>query len=381
MFFDPGVPDSNVAGGAGASWKQTRIAVARRRPATDLLTLPQFDPAIPSQVKLQWRSSPAETELVRKHFQYGPLRAADVHNPTNAVDAFRQALFAWFRRQTKPFGRLQFEPRLFDRNDVRDVLREIDVEWDDDDTTPLFMTIELPNEWVYSLEGKAQALREAHPGLLAAVTSAIDWAGARTLWVRCPDWFMYEFACAWWDGDESISDEDADEFLRDAFDDDADARHHYLPSTVRPLICPEDVRPSFYRGGRWHHNHLPLKQLAALRNRSRGYVRRACTEVLKLHALLNQRRRKHDLFDVAYSANPAYAACSVVWDPDEFVGELLDRHYDCCANSGDSTVYSGFSRLAGTAQAIRQQYSDLSLAFQILRHLDRLLTLVTEIAN
>lgn len=321
------------------------------------------------------------TDLVRKHFQYGPLRASDVHNPADPGDAFQQAFFAWIHRQMGTFERLQFTPLLFDRNAVQDVMNGLDGESEVDDETPLFFTMEFPQEWIYSLEGRALALREAHPGLLAAITSAIDWASARTLWVRGADWFMYEFACAWWDGDESISDKDADEFLRDAFDDDADARHHYLPSTVRPLLCPEDVRPSFYRGGRWHRNHLPLKQLAALRNRSRGYVRRACTEVLKLHALLNQRRRKHDLFDVTYSTNPAYALCSVVWARDEFVGELLDRHFDCCANSGDSTVYSGFSRLAGNAQAIRQQYSDLSLAFQILRHLDRLLTLVTEITN
>lgn len=381
MFFDPGIFDQSVAGGATEPRQPTRIAASGRRPAADLLTLPRLGSSIPTKLRLHWQPDIAVTELIRKHFQYGPLKASDVHDPADSVDAFRQAFFAWVRRQTETFERLRFAPRVLDQDEVRSVLKEIDGEWDESDTTPLFITMEFPQEWVYSLESKAQALRDLHPALLSTVTSTIDWAGARTLWVRGVDWFMYEFACAWWDGDESISDADADEFLRDAFDEDAEARQHYLPSTVRPLLCPDDARPSLYRRGRWRRNQLPLKQIAALRSRSRGYVRRACTEVLKLHALLNQRRRKHDLFNVAYATNSAYALCSVVWNPDEFVGDLLDRHYDCCANCGDATVYSGFSRLAGSAQAIRQQYSDLSLAFQILRHLDRLVTLVTEIPN
>lgn len=381
MLFDPGVSHSEVAGGAATAWQQPRVAAPRRGPAPDLLTLPRLDPAIPTQIRLSWRPDVALSELVRKHFQYGALRASDVHNPADPGDAFQQAFSAWTGRQMASFERLQFTPRLFDRNAVEDVVNGLGGDLSEEESSPLFFTLEFPQEHVYSLERNATSLREAHPSLLAAVTSAIDWAGARTLWVRGPDWFLYEFACAWWDGDESISDKDADEFLRDAFGDDAEARHHYQPSTVRPLLCPDDVQPSFYRGGRWHRNHLPLKQLTALRNRSHGNVRRVCTEVLKLHGLLSQRHRKHDLFGVAYATNPAYALCSVVWNPDEFVGELLDRHYDCCANSGDATVYSGFSRLAANAKAIRQQYQDLSLAFQILRHLDRLLTLVTEISN
>jgi PRTRC genetic system protein F len=189
---------------------------------------------------------------------------------------------------------------------------------------------------------------------------------------------MYEFACHYWDGDDHISDEDADECLKDRFGEDDETRKAYLPSVVRAELCPDDIETSVFVKGRWRSvPRLSSPELLALRNRSSGIVRRACTETLHLGTLLRQSRTR-DLLHVGYQSNPVYAACSLVVQPSDFVDELLDMHFDMEAQSGEATTYHGFARFASNARAIRRQYADWALAFRILIHLDRLLSLVTQ---
>ena len=378
MFFDPALPDSSVAAGSAATWQPPRAAAARRRPAADLLTLPSFSTEVPGAVRLKWREDVHLSDLVLKHFQYGPLRAGDVHDPADAGDAFQQAFHAWTQRQYGRLCRLRFTPLLFDAHAVRDVLDGLSNGNNDDDPTPLFFGFGLEEEWVYSLEGAIETLRSAHPLLFRTVMAALYRASTRTMFIRLPDWFMHEFSCWYWDGDPNISDEDADEALKERFEDDTETRSAYLPSVVRPQLCPDDADPCAFSGGKWRERRtLTDPDLLRLRARSRGIPRRVCTELLKLRALM-RRSRTRDLFHVSYTANPVYALCSVIVGDNQFVGDLLDCHFDNEGQSGDATTYSGFSRLASTAKDIRRQYTDLALAFRILTHLDRLLALVSQ---
>ncbi|MCR4470093.1 PRTRC system protein F [Burkholderia sp. SCN-KJ] len=367
-----------MAAGSAARWQPPRAAPARRRPAADLLTLPSFSTEVPGAVRLKWREDVNLSDLVLKHFQYGPLRAGDVHDPADAGDAFQQAFHAWTRRQYGRLSRLRFTPHLFDAHAVRDVLDALGNGNNDDDPTPLFFGFGLEDEWVYSLEGAIETLRSAHPLLFRTVMGALYRASARTMFIRLPDWFIYEFSCWYWDGDPNISDEDADEALKERFEDDTETRSAYLPSVVRPQLCPDDADPCVFRGGKWRDRRaMTDPELVRLRARSRGMPRRVCTEVLNLRTLM-RRSRTRDLFHVSYDANPVYGICSVIVEDNEFVGDLLDHHFDGAAQCGDATTYSGFSRLASTPKAIRRQYADLALAFRILTHLDRLLALVSQ---
>ncbi|HDR9086008.1 hypothetical protein VI03_08630 [Burkholderia vietnamiensis] len=378
MLFDPALPDSSIAGGSVATWQPTCAAAAGRRPAADLLTLPSFSTEVPGTVRLKWREDVYLSDLVLKHFQYGPLRAGDVHDPADAGDAFQQAFHAWVGRQYGRLSRLRFAPHLFDAHAVREVLDRLGNGNNDDDSTPLFFGFCLEDEWVYSLEGAIETLRSTHPLLFRTVMAVLYRASARTMFIRLPDWFMYEFSCWYWDGDPNISDSDADEALKERFGDDTETCSAYLPSVVRPQLCPDDADPCVFSGGKWRYRSaLTDPELMRLRARSRGMPRRVCTEVLKLRALM-RRSRSRDLLHVNYAANPAYALCSVIVEDNQFVADLLDCHFDNESQSGDATTYSGFSRLASTAKAIRHQYADLALAFRILTHLDRLLALVSQ---
>ncbi|MGU7775655.1 PRTRC system protein F [Burkholderia sp. MR1-5-21] len=376
MFFDPALPDSSIAAGSAAAWQPPRAAAARRRPAFDLLTLPSFSTEVPGAVRLKWREDVHLSNLVLKHFQYGPLRAGDVTDPVDAGDAFQQAFFAWVRRQYGKLKRIRFSPVLLDAHAAREVLDYVGNGNNDDDPTPLFFSLELEHEWVYELGASRAMLQAAHPALLKTVMTAIARASARTSFVRLPDWFMYEFSCWYWEGDDTISDEDADKCLRERFGEDDESRKAYLPSEVRPVLCPDDVRPGRCYG-RWSERGiLDAAALRALRLTLKGMPRRICTEVLTLLNLMGE-SRKRDLFNVAYETNPVYALCSVVVDNHQFVGDLLDCHFENEGSSGDATTYSGFSRLESHPRSIRRQYAHMALAFRILTHLDRLLALVT----
>jgi len=328
---------------------------------------------------VKWRADVSLTGLARKHFLHGPLLAADVSNPIDAGDAFQQAFFAWVKRQTASLKRITLKPCLFDSLAVRDVLQHTGTANNDEDPSSLFFTLESPEEWLCSFGPMVGRLRAAHPLLLRTVMSVINRAAWRTVWLRTPDWFMYEFACWYWDGDESITDADAEEMLKERFGEDAEARKAYLPSTVKPMLCPEDAEPSVFSGGRWRlRQALTDDELLTLRNRSKGTVRRVCTELLRLNRLMHGTRRRK-LFNASYETNPVYAGCAIVLDGNEFIGDILDCHFDSEAQSGEVTTYHGFIALGDNARAIRRQYADWTLAFSILKRLDSLLALVTHI--
>jgi PRTRC genetic system protein F len=320
------------------------------------------------------------TSLIERQFRHGPLRAYDVKNPASASDAFQQAFFAWCRRQApEGFTRLTWKPVLFDAAAVHDYTAHCDGSLtNEDDPCPLFFGVEVPDDWVYRLAPVVPQLRAAHPDLLRTVMTAITVAGAQTAWIRGPDWFMYEFSCWYWDGDESITDEDAAELMEERFDNQETLRR-FLPSAVRPIIEPEDLRRQFkVVGGRPRYSGgLSPHALRVLRPRLRGFPRRVCTALLELQALTSS-HRKRDLFHLKYLTNPVYAACTLVHEWNEWTEEILDIHYDHESSAGDGTTYLGFSPLAFTSKAIRTQYADLSLAIQILKCLDTLLSLVSE---
>ncbi|MFL9876477.1 PRTRC system protein F [Paraburkholderia megapolitana] len=328
---------------------------------------------------MKWREDLSVSDMVGQHFRYGPLRAYDVRQPTGAADAFRQAFYAWYARQTpKQFKRLTFRPALFDSHALQEHLHHCGTGDNNGDPSPLFFGIELPEEWVFTMARAATQLREAHPLLLDAVLSAIGKASARTVFLRLPDWFMYEFSCWFWDGDESISDQDADEMLKERFGEDNETRAAYLPSVVRGDLLPDGTEPrSLMHGTILRRQTLRPVDLTRLRPCLSGMPRRVCTVLLRLDQLLRKSRTR-DLFHVQYQTNPVYSAASLVMRDCRWIGELLDTHFENESNMGEATTYQGFSAFATHPNDIRRQYNDWSLGLQVLACLDLLLTLVSE---
>jgi PRTRC genetic system protein F len=379
MLLDTRTVDSAVVVGAGHDWQPTRAAAAGHRPAAGFLSLPALDAGIPVAAEYRRRGTASFNELVLAHFRFGPLRAADVNNPVDNGDAFQQAFFAWAARQLPPRKRIEFVPRLLDSNAVVDAIEHHYDRGEFEDTSPLYLAMEMDSESLYRFGGRVEQLKVRHPLLVYTMLSLIDIAGCRTVWVRTPGWYLQEFACYHWDGDLSSTDQEIREW-RESNGEEADGEdaQRYLPSNVTPALFPDEFRkPERIPGRRRRSSMLSESELLALRKKCRGLPRTVCTELIQLTRLL-QILGKRSPMSGGFNGNPVYASCSVVFDGTDLASEVIDDYFNNAMQGGDYSTYSSFIPLANNRVAIRRQYRDWVLAFQIIRHLDRLLALVTE---
>jgi PRTRC genetic system protein F len=90
-----------------------------------------------------------------------------------------------------------------------------------------------------------------------------------------------------------------------------------------------------------------------------------------------QRAKGSKLFEHSQWAEPAYSAASIAVFSEEWIGELLDDHFECISNSGEATMYQVLIPLASDPQQVPKQYEDLSRMFEIVKALDQLLTIIS----
>lgn len=378
MLLDPGSSDSAVSCGASADREPACIAASGRRSAADFLTLPSIDSGVPSQAIVRHRDTVSLKAMVLAHFLHGPLRAADVKNPADAGDAFQQAFFAWANRQLPAYQRLNFDLKLFDGNAVSDIIQYMNDQSEFEDVSPLYLAVEMSEEALYHISTRGNDFLASHPLLLRTALCLIDEVGFKTLSVRTPGWFLSEVACHHWDGDETATDESAREVL-ESYEYEGEQLERYLPSNVLPQIYPDAFRkPPPLPGRRKQSYTLSENELLAVRARSQGPARRACTEMIHLLRLLRKMGKRRPLSD-GFNGQPVYSTCAISFDDTELVSELLDDFFNQASQGGDYSTYNSFIPLATTRAAIRKQYDGWVLAFQMLHHLDRLLALVAPV--
>jgi PRTRC genetic system protein F len=333
--------------------------------------------SIPVKAEYRRRGSVSFNELVLAQFKYGPLRAADVNNPVDSGDAFQQAFFAWLGRELPSRKRMNFTPCLLDSNAVDGAISYLDNRDEFEDTSPLYLALEFENEWLYTLGDCVEQLKACHPLLVSTMLHLIEVAGWRTCWVRTPGWYLYELAARYWEGDENADDEAAKECFVAHGDDAGSADiQRYLPSNVRSALYPEEFRrPERIPGRRRKAPVLSEQELLALRKRCRGLPRTVCTELIYLSRSLRSLGRRSPLSE-GFEGRPVYASCSVVFQATDLTEEVIDDYFEYASNGGDYSTYGSFIPLANSRVAIQRQYRGWAYAFQIIRHLDRLLALV-----
>ncbi|WP_229013577.1 PRTRC system protein F [Paraburkholderia gardini] len=331
---------------------------------------------MPSSAQLRWRTEAEFGDLVRAQFMHGPLRAADVSAPMDAGDAFSQAFFAWMRRQLPRCSRLNFRPQLLDTNAVLDTIAYQYSRADFEPKSPLHLGFELPEENVYRFRD-AGAFQARHSLFVPTMLSLIERASYKTVFVRTPGWFLAEFACWHWQGEENCDDTYARELMEEYFGESGEEIERNLPSAVRPEIYPDELRsPVRIPGRRRRASTLSEHELLQLRRRCSGVQRRVCTELIALTRLLRRAGRRNVLHET-YDADSLCSACAVTLTDSDRTSEILDDHFENKSQEGEATYYTGFSPFASTPGAIRRQYADWTLAFEIIAHLDRLLAMVT----
>lgn len=376
MLFDPSSDDRALDAGSSTTWQPAGAAVAGDRPAAGVLTLPDIGQDVPPVASIRLRPDSDVDGLVLEQFRHAPLRASDVVAPTSPVDAFQQAFFAWFRRQLpQPMRFISMGVVLCDTNAVQD---QIQYRWDNEEfkpTSALHLGVTLVNEWVHELGPLAQPLRQAHPLLLHTLFSVVDQASFRTVPIRTPGWFLSEKACRDWEGEENATDDEARAWLEQAYEDKEVAALH-LPSVIRPLVCPDEIScPPKVAGRRSRKPDLSLRELRDLALTSTGMVGAVCREIVALRLLLGA-AGKRPLLNDGYHAGAVYSGCTFVLEANETITEFLDDHMNMEYQAGEATEFERFITFSNTKKGIREQYAQWSLAFQMLRRLDRLLALV-----
>ncbi|SAK89307.1 hypothetical protein AWB82_06252 [Caballeronia glebae] len=324
---------------------------------------------------MRWNAEKDVAGLISAQFNSGVLRPRDVPEFKGAGDALAHGFFAWAKRQMPRLDCIGFDFVLCDLAAVQEVVQYQEDSSDFNPTSPVYLGIEITEENIFEIGRRVAELRDVHPRLVSTAMVLINRAAGRTIWVRTPDEFLGEFASWFWDGDSQATDEEARETLTDRFGEDEAEIEHYLPSVVRPQLCPDDM--DVYR---WHaksRRYLPQRALgvAALRRLQRftsGRTRRICAELEKL-SLMVQRVGNRSLFGCDYRPRCAYAAATLTVQNDQRVGEVLDSHYEYLASAGDGTTYLGFTPIAFIPDAIRQQYANWSQGLSILGQLDRVI--------
>jgi PRTRC genetic system protein F len=374
MFFDPRPSGAEVAV-SGEPWKPRCAPAAGRRLTHDFLSLPAIGSDVGTRAVMRWNAEKDVAALIAAQFTSGVLRPRDVPEFKGAGDALAHGFFGWAKRRMPRLDCIGFDFVLCDVAAVQEVVQYQEDGSDFNPTSPVYLGIEIPEENIFEIGRRAAELRNVHPRLVSTAMVLINRAAGRTMWIRTPDEFLGEFASWFWDGDSQATDEEAREILTDRFGEDEEEIEHYLPSVVRPLLCPDDM--DVYR---WHaksRRYLPQRALgvAALRRLQRvtsGRTRRICAELEKLSLML-QRVGNRDLFSCEYRPRCAYAAATLTVQNDSRVSEVLDSHYEYLASAGDGTTYYGFTPLASTPDAIRKQYADWSQGLSILGQLDRVI--------
>jgi len=374
MFFDPRPSGAEVAV-SGEPWQPRRAPAAGRRTPNDFLSLPAIGSDVKTRAVMRWNAEKDVASLISAQFNSGVLRPRDVPEFKGAGDALAHGFFAWAKRHTPRLDCLGFDFVLCDVQAVQDVVQYQEDSSDFNPTSPVYLGIEITEESIFEIGRRAAELRNVHPRLVSTAMVLINRAAGRTMWVRTPDEFLGEFASWFWDGDSNATDEEAREMLTDRFGEDEAEMEYYLPSVVRPQLCPDDM--DVYRWNAKSRRYLPQRALgvAALRRLQRftaGRTRRICGELEKLSLML-QRVGNRDLFGCEYRPRCAYASATLTVENDTRVGEVLDSHYEYLASAGDGTTYLGFTPLACTPDAIRKQYADWSQGLSILGQLDRVI--------
>lgn len=176
----------------------------------------------------------------------------------------------------------------------------------------------------------------------------------------------------------SATDEGVREWLTEFYGEDGDVIDRYLPSELRPLLCPDEIRdPDKIKGRRVRSSVLSDNELRLLRTASPGMVARVCDQLLVLKQLLRKAGKSDCLAD-GYDAQPIYSGCTFVLAHNERTGELLDDHMNNAFSAGESSEYSRFISFSDTRRGIREQYAQWSLGLRMLHHLDRLMALVVD---
>jgi PRTRC genetic system protein F len=292
------------------------------------------------------------------------------------IDILRYGLQAWFNRRSEGLEILNFEMALLDHQSMQNLastFNDSDRKFDE----PYTLVIYGCSEDTYVLEARSTEMEIAFPGLFAVALGAIQKASSRTINIRTPHEVFAQFACWHWDGDENPSESDARELLLERFGE-TDEIENYMPKTITPIFGGSLCIHYFS-----NEEKRKLQTIAGLKKFVQQFpddpeAKVALQTITLLRAIAKADKANAQLPDMHdIYADSIIRGCNLVFRPDVRVWQTIDSVIEDAYNAGDATEILGLQSLPKGVDELRRYFSKLDLAFTVVRHMDKLISMIS----
>lgn len=290
-------------------------------------------------------------------------------------DIISVGLKQWFDKNLGPINTMEIRAEILDPQAIAGLRYEMS----GDARRPIGYSLAIVGKSSYrrTMENKIFELERTVCGLSRTALGTIYCASYRTVEIYTPLEIFNEFAMSYWDADWSTvpTDEEAAESLVDRFGDEDEIPSSYLPSEVVPMfggdIC---LQIETTKDITWRK----LKEIASSHEGTlASYV---AIETLKLkRAYASAKRAGASFPDLSgYEATSTERGLTLMYQVNSYFTEALDMLVECSWNAGDNTDYLGIETLPSTVEEVKQYFKKLKLACKVLRHMDRLIELISQ---
>lgn len=328
--------------------------------------LPELHPDVFPEVMV--RSNDDWSDFARNLMDAGIFDASDV---PDYVEDTRQVIFhgltAWCTRHIKETDYISLGFML---KTVTELTNEFSLVSEDELPKQKYvLLLSYENSICCYVEPVASILEKVCPGLIATAFDTLLRASLIANFVLLPQDTLEIFALMNWEGDSSVSDDEARQWLMESH---GEVNDDYLPSVIRKE-CGESV--CFGR------TMLPLKRLIRLSQSRDRRIAAIAGQILKLKGRIQNAKAKradHDLCGIEnlLDAFRCIKPCTIFFNENRLVYDAVSDDYQT-GMSADGTDFQGFACIPDEVLEIKRFFERLETLFDLIYAMGEMIELVT----
>ena len=328
--------------------------------------LPELHPDVFPEVMV--RSNDDWSGLARNLMDAGIFGASDV---PDYVEDTRQVIFhgltAWCTRHIRETDCISLGFML---KTVTELTNEFSLVPEDELPKQQYvLLLSYENSICCYVEPVASILEKVCPGLIATAFDTLLRASLIANFVLLPQDTLEIFALTNWEGDSSVSDDEARQWLMESH---GEVNDNYLPSVIMKE-CGESV--CFGR------TMLPLKRLIRLSQSRDQRIAAIAGQILKLQGRIQNAKAKradHDLCGIEnlLDAFRCIRPCTIFFNENRLVYDAVSDDYQI-GMSADGTDFQGFACIPDEVPEIKRFFERLETLFDLIHAMGEMIELVT----
>lgn len=328
--------------------------------------LPELHPDVFPEVMV--RSNDDWSDFARNLMDVGIFDASDV---PDYVEDTRQIIFhgltAWCSRHIKETDCISLGFML---KNVTELTNEFSLVSEDELPKQKYvLLLSCENSVCCHVEPVASILEKVCPGLIATAFDTLLRASQIADFVLLPQETLDIFAMMTWEGDSTVSDDEARQWLMESYGEVNDA---YLPSVIRKE-CGDSV--CFGR------TTLSLKRLIQLSKSGDRRIATITKQILKLKGNIQNaiaKRADRDLCEIGNLLETfrCIRPCTIFFNENRLVYDAVSDDYQM-GMSSDGTDFQGFASIPDATSELRCFFERLETLFDLIHEMGELIELVT----